>query len=163
MASATSYATSGGRLRETTRPGRIVADDRAECRGLPGGEHHLERGERHRAHDRHAANGHGDVDRPVGARHLAEFPRPVERVDDPEPTVARHVLETLLGADVIRRVEPIQLAHQQAVGQPVAGGTDVPHVAGVAPELHEGLSGQGGQQGRVAVLVGKVLGHGPSF
>ncbi len=73
------------------------------------------------------------------------------------------MLETLLGADVVRRVEPIQLAHQQAMGQPVAGRPDVPHVARVAPELHEGLAGHGGQQGRVAVLVGKVLGHGPSF
>ena len=107
------------------QPRRIVAAVRRERRRLRRGEHHLERRQRDGTDHGLPADGHGDVDGPVGARHLAELTRAVERVDDPEPAVPRHVLEPLLGAHVVVGIQPVQLAHQEVVGQSVPGGTDV--------------------------------------
>ncbi len=66
------------------------------------------------------------MDGPVRAAGLAELAGAVERVDDPEATVARDVLEPLFGADVILGIEAIQLLDQELMGQAVPGVSQCP-------------------------------------
>jgi hypothetical protein len=61
------------------------------------------------------------VDGPVGTAGLTELAGAVERVDDPEATVPRDVLEPLFGADVILGIEAVQLLDQELMGQAVPG------------------------------------------
>jgi hypothetical protein len=62
------------------------------------------------------------VDRPVGASWFAEFPGPVQRVDDPDPLgrEPRRVVRGLLGQDDVTGPTAGQLGDQELVRKPVA-------------------------------------------
>ena len=77
--------------------------------------------------------------------------------------VPGHVLETLLGPDVVIRVEAVELAHEQLVRHAVARRPEVTQGRWVGPELQERPAGDLGQLGRVAMLRSKILGHRPLF
>ena len=157
----TSYATSGGRLPRHHDARAIVGGERSEDRGVGGGEDEVERGQGDGADDGDAADGQRHVDGPVAPSQLSELTRAVQRVHDPQPSGARHVLETLLGPHVVVGVEPVELVHQQLVRHAVARGADVAQRRRVGPQLHQGTAGRLGQHGRVAVLGDQVLGHEP--
>ena len=97
------------------------------------------------------------MDGPVGAAGFAELPGPVERVDDPEAAAPRDVLEPLLGADVVLGIEAIQLLDEELMGQPIPGHPHVPDGGPIRAQLEQGVTGHGGQRGRVTVLGGQIL------
>ncbi len=98
---------------------------------------------------------------PVGPARLAELACPVQRVDDPQATLTGHVLEPLLGPDVVTGVEAPELPHQELVRHAVARRADVTQRGGVGSQLHQGTARHLGQEGRVTVLVGQVFAHDP--
>ena len=124
IASATSYATSGGRLRETTTRGASPVGG-VNSGGAPVESTMSRAGNATAPTTAYATDGHGDVHRPVAAPALAKLPGAVERVDDPEAAVARDVLEALLRAHVVIGIEAVQLRDQELVGQPIPRGPDV--------------------------------------
>ena len=162
ISSVTSYATSGGRLRDTTTR-TLLGIERREHRRLAGGQHEVERRQGHRADDGDTTDGEGDVHRPVAPVALAELAGAVERVDDPEPALACDVLESFLRAHLVLGIEAGELVDEKVMGQVVTGCADVPHGWWRGTQLQEGSAGGARQDGRVAVLGGKVLGHGALF
>jgi len=62
---------------------------------------------------------------PIAATELTELSGAVQGVDDPQPSGARHVLETLLGPHVVVGVEPVELVHQELMGHVISRGADV--------------------------------------
>ena len=120
-ASATSYATSGGRLRLTTTRGGAAGSNGSSSSGSAVDKRDVDGGQGDGADDGQSTARQGDVDGPVRAAGLAELAGAVEGVDDPEATVARDVLEPLLRAHVVLGIEAVQLLDQELMGQPIPG------------------------------------------
>ena len=86
-------------------PRALAGRGRREHGGLRGGEHEIECRQGHGTDDGLAAQRHRHVHGPVAPARLAELPCAVQRVDDPQAALSGHVLEPLLGPDVVIGVE----------------------------------------------------------
>ena len=101
------------------------------------------------------------MDGPVGAAWLAEFPGPVQRVDDPDPARVqpRRVVGALLGEHDVAGTPVRQLPGEELVRQPVARLAQHVRVPAVSAQLEQPLTGLLGQVAGERVIV---AGHGGS-
>ena len=133
----------------------MASNERQLGRG-GGRQGHLDRRQRHRPDDGHPADGHCHVDGPVGAPGLAELTGAIEGVDDPEPPIARDVLEPLLRPHVVVWIQAIQLLDEEVVGQPISGRTHGSPGGRPLSQLQQGPPRHGGQGSRVPVLGSEI-------
>jgi hypothetical protein len=138
-------------------PGRGAGIEGSQHQRLGGRQGDVDGWQRDRAHDGDTAEGHGHVHGPVGASGLAELTGAVKRVDDPESAISRDVLETLFRPHVVVRIEPVQLLDQESMGQPIAHDAHASPGGRPLSQLQEGLSGHGGEDGRVTMFGGQIL------
>jgi hypothetical protein len=99
----------------------------------------------------------GGVMIPMGSAGFAELAGAVERVDDPQATVSRDVLEPLLRTDVVFGIEPVQLLDEELMGHPVPRRPEFATDGAPFSQLEQGPTGHGGQGRRILVLGGQVL------
>ena len=133
-------------------PGRGGRVERRQLGRGAGRQGHLDRRERYGPDDGHTAHRHCHVDGPVRTAGLTELTGAVQGVDDPEPPVARDVLEPLLGADIVVWIEAIQLLDEEVVGQPISGRTHASPGGRPVSQLQQGPTCHRGQGSRITVL-----------
>jgi hypothetical protein len=123
-----------------------------------GAEQEPARRQGHRPDARRAADGEGDMDRPVFAS-FRIFASPVERIDDPDPRSGqpRRAVGALLGEDRVVRPPLREAGQDEVVGDPVGGAAERRAGQDRVLALGEKQAPRLGCQMRGKILVGQSL------